>query len=352
MATITKRGAKWFAQVRKRGHSTSKSHPTKAAAQTWAARVEAEIESGAYGAAPLDTIVQLIDEYQAERANSGRPVRRNSNEQYMLKRLSDRLGHLKVADAKVADIVAFAQQRKVMDGVGPYTIAMDISKLGTVIRHMKSLKGLSIKNVVEDAKPSLDHLQLTGPSNARDRRPTIEEIRAMMAWFQAKFESGGTNIPMVDILTVSMTTGLRRGELFRILWDDLDLHRRMILVRDRKDPRHKTGNNQWVPLLPEAMEVIGRQPKADARIFPYGVQRVSQLFREACRGCGIKDLRLHDLRHEAASSLFEAGWDIPEVAMVTGHKNWKTLQRYTNLRPDDLHDNVVPISKAKKVREA
>jgi site-specific recombinase XerD len=45
---------------------------------------------------------------------------------------------------------------------------------------------------------------------------------------------------------------------------------------------------------------------------------------------------MHDLRHEAASALFEAGWEIPEVAAVTGHKDWRNLKRYTNLKPEDI----------------
>ncbi|HEY2753210.1 MAG TPA: tyrosine-type recombinase/integrase [Phenylobacterium sp.] len=46
---------------------------------------------------------------------------------------------------------------------------------------------------------------------------------------------------------------------------------------------------------------------------------------------------VHDLRHEAASRLFEAKFTIEQVALVTGHKDWKMLKRYTNLRPEQLH---------------
>jgi integrase len=51
----------------------------------------------------------------------------------------------------------------------------------------------------------------------------------------------------------------------------------------------------------------------------------------------IDDLHFHDLRHEATSRLFEAGLTIEKVALVTGHKDWKMLRRYTNLRPESLH---------------
>lgn len=45
----------------------------------------------------------------------------------------------------------------------------------------------------------------------------------------------------------------------------------------------------------------------------------------------IKDLRFHDLRHEAASYWFECGFPIQWVAQITGHRSWSTLQRYTHL---------------------
>ena len=51
---------------------------------------------------------------------------------------------------------------------------------------------------------------------------------------------------------------------------------------------------------------------------------------------GIDDLRWHDLRHEAASRLFEKGLHPMEVASITGHKSPNMLRRYTHLRPEDL----------------
>ncbi|OZB33067.1 MAG: hypothetical protein B7X47_05250 [Ferrovum sp. 34-44-207] len=50
----------------------------------------------------------------------------------------------------------------------------------------------------------------------------------------------------------------------------------------------------------------------------------------------IKDLRWHDLRHEAASCLFEKGLHPMEVASITGHKSMQMLKRYTHLKPESL----------------
>jgi len=59
---------------------------------------------------------------------------------------------------------------------------------------------------------------------------------------------------------------------------------------------------------------------------------ISASFTRACKFLKIDGLTFHDLRHEAASRLFEQGWQIPRVAEVTGHRSWASLQRYTHLR--------------------
>lgn len=64
---------------------------------------------------------------------------------------------------------------------------------------------------------------------------------------------------------------------------------------------------------------------------------VGTAFRRQCKGLKIEDLHFHDLRHEGTSRLFEAGFSIEQVALVTGHKDWKMLRRYTHLKPETLH---------------
>ena len=120
----------------------------------------------------------------------------------------------------------------------------------------------------------------------------------------------------------------------------------MLTIRDRKDPREKKGNDQRIPLLAvsgyDAFALIDEQRSIrgneDDRIFPYASKSTSTAFTRACADLGIEDLHFHDLRHEGTSRLFEAGFAIQQVALVTGHKDWKMLRRYTHLKPESLHD--------------
>ena len=52
------------------------------------------------------------------------------------------------------------------------------------------------------------------------------------------------------------------------------------------------------------------------------------------------DLRFHDLRHEAISRFFEMGLSVPEVAVISGHKDARMLFRYTHLRAEDLVNRI------------
>jgi len=60
--------------------------------------------------------------------------------------------------------------------------------------------------------------------------------------------------------------------------------------------------------------------------------RHSSSHARACKTLGIEDLHFHDMRHEGISRRFEMGWNIPNVATVSGHRRWNTLKRYAHIR--------------------
>jgi integrase len=77
-------------------------------------------------------------------------------------------------------------------------------------------------------------------------------------------------------------------------------------------------------------------PEAAIGPLPFRADSISARFNDACKILRIEDLTFHDLRHEAVSHLFELRQAIPEVATVSGHKSWQTLQRYAHI--DHFHD--------------
>jgi len=339
MATYTQVGKKWRAQIRKTGmKSISKTFPTKAQAVRWVATTEA-----AGGGPSKHTVAEVIKKYRELKEDSGRPIGKTSNTHYMLNYLASEqyaLGPKRISTLGTADLVEYCQTR--LKTVERSTTGMEISLLGTVLRHTKSVLQLRIPDIVGDARPTLRHYKLVGSAKQRTRRPTKAELEAI---YKALDERPRLK-HLRDILTIALTTTMRRGEICRIKWLDLDDLRKTVVIRDRKDPQNKEGNDQEIALIGAAWEVIQAQPRKDARIFPYAPVTVSNRFTEICTDLGIEDLHLHDMRHESISALFEAGWQIPEVAAMSGHKDWRQLRRYTQIEPSTLHNRVVPLRKA------
>lgn len=341
MATFTKIGTRWRAQIRKAGRkSTSKTFPTKAAAIKWAV----EIESSTAVSTRM-TVAELIQEYRKQKAESGKPIGPQSNTHYMLNNLASDdygLGPVRVETLATEHLVKYCQVR--LKTVLPGTTNMEITQLGTVLRHTKSLLNLRLPDVVGDARPTLRHYKLIGTGKQRTRRPTAAELTAI---YEA-LDKRPRLKHLRDLLTLALITGMRRGEICRIRWLDLDENRKTVIIRERKHPTEKAMNDQEIPLIGEAWDVVMRQPKrpGNARVFPYAVSTISNRFTEVCKDLGIEDLHLHDMRHEAISALFESGWQIPEVATVSGHKDWRQLKRYTQIEPASLHNKVVPLRKA------
>lgn len=80
----------------------------------------------------------------------------------------------------------------------------------------------------------------------------------------------------------------------------------------------------------------GTQQNAASPSLPYKAESVSAAWRRAANRVGHGETRFHDLRHEGICRLFEMGLQIQEVALISGHKSWATLRRYTHLKPEDV----------------
>lgn len=248
---------------------------------------------------------------------------------------------MRLKDLNRLSLIDFGKQRA-RQGAGPATLAIDFSFLGTLLTHAAAVHGVEVN--VEDvrlARTALVRLGLIGRSTERDRRPTPQELNRLIEYFESKPRQ---LIPIDRMIRFAVSTAMRLEEICKLTWEDIDLQNRMATVRNRKDPRKKDGNNQRVPLLDltgiDAWEVVLEQrivTHGKGRVFPHHHKSAGTAFHRACKELGISDLHFHDLRHEATSRLFEAGLTIEKVALVTGHKDWKMLRRYTNLRPEALH---------------
>jgi integrase len=303
----------------------SKTFKTKAEAERWARQTEAAIEAGnVVKSAKGATVGDAIQAYIKLRDEGARPISPQSNEVYMIRHLERDLGDEVIAVIKPQRLATYCTRRS-KSGAGAYTIGMEISKLGTVLKYAAMALGETFPDIVAQSRPLLDHLGLIGRGTERDRRPTADELTAVRA---------AASPLLRDIIDFAVATAMRRGEIVRMTWADVDADARMLTIRERKDPRRKT--DERIPLLGDALTIIQRQPKTDDRVFQVSPEWISDNFLLACRVAKVEDLVFHDLRHEGISRLFESGLRIEQVALVSGHKSWAMLKRYTQLKPESL----------------
>jgi integrase len=328
MAVIERRGKKWRALVRLKGHPTaSRSFNGRKAAEDWGKATEDALRAGLGLPGESPTLSALIDKYTKEMARF-KPL--SATKRGNLKRWEESLGGREVGSLTGQDVLDHVAGR----GVSPATMAMEVGFLAEVLAAGRSLWGMTIPDVVTAARPTLHRTGAVGKPQERDRRPTPEELELLAGFYRYNFGK----VPMRELIPFAVDTAMRLSEITALRWEDYRPGEKpTIQIRDRKDPKNKSGNNQWVPLLGESAAIIERQPRKGSLIFPCKGDSVSASFRRACVRLEIADLHFHDLRHHGISLLFEAGYSIPEVAIVSGHRDWKSLRRYTNLKAANLH---------------
>lgn len=343
MATFTKlRSGSWRAQVRRKGKYFNETFRRRKDAEEWALDVERRIdrqEPATTRSRDAKLIGDLIALHRADLEEVGKKIGRSKDAS--LNFLDERIGHLRIGELDRERLIKFGKERAA-EGAGPVTVGMDLGYIKTIFSHAAAVHGiLAPVEPINLARIALGRLGLVGKGNERDRRPTQDELDRIIASFEANERQ---QIPVGRIVRFAVATAMRQDEIVRVEWKDFDVGSRMLLIRDRKDPRRKTDNNQKIPLLDvsgyDACKIIEEQRRSniqEGRIFPYNGRSVGTAFRRQCKGLKIDDLHFHDLRHEGTSRLFEAGFSIEQVALITGHKDWKMLRRYTHLKPESLH---------------
>ncbi len=148
------------------------------------------------------------------------------------------------------------------------------------------------------------------------------------------------------IVIIARHTGMRRGNILSLKWEEVDLQGRIINLE-----RTKNGYRLSLPLTERALSILLSAKQGKVRhlncqyVFsqegkPYSPYQVSMAFKRACNRSGLGDFRFHDLRHDFASSLVQRGNDLYLVQSLLGHRDGRMTQRYAHLRVEDLQKAV------------
>jgi integrase len=217
----------------------------------------------------------------------------------------------------------------------------------TAVRHfnvmhhmMEKASTIWSKETGLDRNPA-DHVEVRRPDDARDRYLSEDELRALKVALDERIYRKGTkdlnktNLRLRLLVLISVGTGMRSAEIFRLHWSDVMGSEGLIAVRAKL----KGGKMRYVPMPPELAVEIRSSPAVigEDRILPpepgakSGRQRVEGSFEDLLTRAKIRDFRFHDLRHTFASWYMMKGGDLYELAKILGHSNIKMTERYAKL---------------------
>lgn len=170
-------------------------------------------------------------------------------------------------------------------------------------------------------------------NNARERFLSAEEAARLRAAVAAS-----QNTQLQYIVGLLLQTGARVRELLDARWEHVDVEGRNWLI-----PTSKTGKPRHVPLSKDALAIIEALPrfKACPWLIPNPETKkpfvsISHSWQRARRVAKLPGLRIHDLRHSAASFMVNSGVDLFAVGKVLGHASYQSTQRYAHLANDTL----------------
>lgn len=242
-------------------------------------------------------------------------------------------GHrARLARTMMSDVTAYQLQALIdamrQDGYGAATVALERAGLRSLFNHARHSWAWP-----EPSRNPASGLIMPKIDNARDRVFSNAEWDRLIAALQA---SGNPYI--APALALLLQTAMRSSEiLLTARWQDVDWKRCVLKLGDAK------AGARDVPLSPPAIAVLRelqeRAGEADpqARILPITYESLKAAWNRARDRAGLENANLHDLRHTGATRFaLEFHGNLPVLKLITGHKTDLQLQRYVNVKVDDV----------------
>lgn len=261
---------------------------------------------------------------------------------------------------------------RLAQGLRPATVLRDLANLSGVLSHAVRLGMLPDNPMRRVDKPRLDRTpnvrfldpeeeaRLRSALDARDNR-----LRAARdsgnAWRRERRRTPLRPLTrfgdhMTPAILISLNTGLRRGELLALRWNDVNFRLAVLSVQATSA---KTGQTRHVPLNEEALGALKHWRAQNPDLA--GIDKLfaaTTSFKTAWSGilkaAKIKKFRWHDLRHHFASRLVQADVNLNTVRELLGHGSLAMTVRYAHLGPDQKRAAVAllcgPVEKAPEAK--
>jgi integrase len=332
-------------KVRLKGHPTTTGTFQRITdAKRWAQSTEAAIREGRYfktAEAKRHTLGDLVDRYIAE-VLLDKPKNAANSQQHLIWWKS-KLGAYLLSDVSPALIVKYRNELLA-------TITRRGTKManGTVVRYMASLShafSLAVKDWQWVDDSPLRKVSKPREPRGRERFLSDDERNALLQACKAS-----SSRFLCTVVVLALSTGMRRGEIMGLRWNQIDIPQGRILLNETKN-----NTSRAVPLAGLALTLISALNKVrriDTDLVFYGDTGskpvdLTKPWTTALGKANLTNFRFHDLRHSAASYLAMNGATTIEIAAILGHKTLQMVKRYSHLA--NSHTNSVVTSMNEKI---
>jgi len=339
MATLRKRGThQWQAIVRKTGFPRySATFTTKVEAKAWADKIEEAMANDTFKGiliADTTTLYDVMERYLKDVIPLKKCV---ASEKSRYKLVSGHLDHLNILHKPIGkvtpeDMMDYIEYRE--PTVSGRTINIELALISHVFTKARKKYRIKVDNPVSD-------IERPKEAKGRNRRCTRKEEQMLIN--AAKDYSDYPDMQI--IIPLAIETTMRRGEIASLVWEHIDFDAATAYLPDTKN-----GCERTVPLSPRAIDLLKRRsPKESGKVFSYRFDSITYAFSRIRMKAGIKNLRFHDLRHEATSRLFEKGLGAADIKLITGHKTYEMLDRYTHLSARKISEKLAMLDEVARL---
>lgn len=307
--------------MRRAGVRRSRTFTSRAEAELWAERLEASLKPASLPPLALAGELQTFGAVLERFCRLELPRRRSGAvEAHMLAHLQ---GHWLLAvpcwQLTSAHFAAYRDER--LAAVKPGTVRRAFNLLKPLIDLARDEWGAPI-----NGNPARG----IGVKVGDDSRTGRLEPDALQRFLAALRRDPNTEAART--IELALETAMRRSELLSLSWAEIDL-----AAGTAHLPVTKNGHPRTVALSPRALALLEELPARQGAVLRTSLSSVRRVFARAKAAAGLQeDFCFHQTRHEAISHLWELGLSEVEIANQSGHRDWRSLRRYSHVQASTL----------------